>query len=69
MVKEMDPKTIEKPEARCTECDRMTDHYNVWLNPSNEERVVCWECQMRDEKSFFTKRDFSRLSRHGVIPR
>jgi hypothetical protein len=65
--KKNDEKT--KTSVRCTECDGMTDHYNVWLSPSNEERVVCWECQMRDEKNFFTKRDFSRRSRRGVIPR
>lgn len=69
MVEKKGSKKTDKPEVRCAECDGMTDHYNVWLSPSNEERVVCWECQMRDEKNFFTKRDFSRRSRHGVIPR
>ena len=69
MVKEMDTQIVGKPEARCTECDRMMHHYNIWLSPSNEERIVCWECQMRDEKNFFNKRDFSRRSRRGVIPR
>ncbi len=69
MLEEIDPKIMVKPEVRCAECDRMTDHYNVWLSPANEERVVCWECQMRDEKNFFAKSDFSRRSRHGVIPR
>ncbi len=69
MFEEMDPTITDKPLERCTECDRMMDHYNVWLSPSNEERIVCWECKMRDEKNFFNKRDFSRRSRHGVIPR
>ncbi|MCW5959799.1 MAG: hypothetical protein KIS76_06515 [Pyrinomonadaceae bacterium] len=62
-------KLPEKPPMRCVECDRVMEHYNIWLSPANEERIVCWECQMREEKNFFTKRDFSRRSRRGVIPR
>lgn len=69
MITETDPKTMNKEPARCTECDRLMDHYNVFVSPTNEERVVCWECQMREEKNFFTKRDFQRRSRRGVIPR
>ncbi len=58
-----------KPPARCAECDRVKDHYNIELSPTNIERVVCWQCMNRAEKGFFAKRDFSRRSRHGVIPR
>lgn len=69
MVEELDPKITDKPPARCAECDRLTDHYNVQLSPTNIEKVVCWQCMNRDEKGFFAKRDFSRRSRRGVIPR
>ena len=69
MITETDPKTTDKEPARCAECDRLMEHYNVFVSPTNEERVVCWECQMRDEKNFFAKRDFQRRSRRGVIPR
>lgn len=69
MVESIDPKITEKPPARCAECDRVMEHYNEYVSPTNERRIVCWECQMRDEKNFFTKRDFRRRSRHGVIPR
>jgi hypothetical protein len=64
-----DPKNTSKPIMRCGECDRETDHYNVFLNPQNEEHVVCWECTLRAEKGFFASRGFSRDSRRGVIPR
>ena len=59
----------EKPPARCSECDREMEHYNVFISPTNEKKIVCWECMTRDEKNFFAKRDFSRNSRRGVIPR
>lgn len=55
--------------ARCSECDREMEHYNVFISPINDAKIVCWECQMRDEKNFFAKRDFQRSSRRGVIPR
>ena len=58
-----------KPVVRCSECDRETDHYYTFLSPTNDERNVCWECQMREEKGFNAKRDFRRSSRRGVIPR
>ena len=69
MIKSMDPKTTEKPLARCTECDREVEHYNIFLNPTNDQAIVCWECTQREEKGFFAKRDFQRDSRRGVIPR
>lgn len=58
-----------KPMAVCAECDRETDNYNTFLSPTNEPRVVCWECLARDEKGFNAKRDFRRAARSGVIPR
>jgi len=64
-----DPKNTEKPPKRCTECDREVEHYNSFLLPTGERRVVCWECIAREEKGFFAKRDFRRDSRRGVIPR
>lgn len=63
------PPSTEKPPARCSECDRLIEHYNVYLTPTNEEKVVCWECMNRGDKGFFAKRDFYRKSRRGVIPR
>jgi len=59
----------EKPTARCSECDRETDHYNTFVAPDNSEAVVCWRCLARAEKGFNAKPDFSRESRSGVIPR
>ncbi len=58
-----------KETARCSECDREMEHYNVFISPTNEKKIVCWECMTRDEKGFFAKRDFRRSSRRGVIPR
>ena len=51
MVDSLDPKTNEKPPKRCQECDRIMEHYNEWLLPTNEMRVVCWECLARMEKA------------------
>ncbi len=69
MIKTIDPKVTEKPTERCSECDREVTHYNTFLSPTNERRIVCWECLERDEKGFNAKRDFRRDSRTGVIPR
>lgn len=69
MIETIDPKTTEKPLARCAECDREVEHYNTFLSSVNELRVVCWECLSREEKGFNANRDFSRQSRRGVIPR
>lgn len=69
MITEIDPKQMDKPPARCVECDREMEHYNIFLSPTNEEKNVCWQCMQRSEKGFFTKRDFRRSSRGGVIPR
>lgn len=69
MIESVDPKVSEKPLARCTECDREVNHYNVWFGPTNETRVICWECKAREEKGFFADRNFRRGARHGYIPR
>ena len=69
MIETIDPKTVEKPLHRCSQCDNETVHYNTFLSSSNEQSVVCWECLARDEKGFNAKNDFRRMSRRGVIPR
>ena len=69
MTESTDPKTTERTVARCSECDREVTHYNEWITPSNEKRVICWECLSRTEKGFNAKRDFHRGARTGVIPR
>lgn len=69
MSDSIDPRSTDKPLERCTECDRETDHYNVFVSPANEKNVVCWECLAREEKGFNAARGFSRDSRRGVIPR
>lgn len=65
----IDPKMTEKPIERCTECDAEVEHYNTFLTPTNETRVVCWQCLAREEKGFNAEPDFHRQSRRGVIPR
>ena len=69
MIESIDPKVSKKPLARCAECDREVAHYNVWVGPANETKVVCWECKAREEKGFFNHRGFRRGARHGYIPR
>jgi hypothetical protein len=69
MIESIDPKLMNKTAVRCAECDREMEHYNTFISSTNVARTVCWECQMREEKGFFAKRDFRRTSRHGVIPR
>ncbi|MGD9562702.1 MAG: hypothetical protein AB7F88_11990 [Pyrinomonadaceae bacterium] len=69
MIESIDPKITERPPMRCTECDRVMEHYNVWLKPGGDQRVVCWECTARQEKGFFAHRGFRRGARSGYIPR
>ena len=69
MIESTDPKVSHKPAVRCEECDREMHHYNTFLTPTNEKRIICWECLGRVEKGFFAHRDFSRGARTGVIPR
>lgn len=59
----------KKPLRRCDECDIETHYYNVFLKPTGEEEVICWECLGREERGFFAKKDFRRMSRYGIIPR
>lgn len=59
----------EKPIVRCSECDEEVGSYYTFISPTNERKNVCWECQMREEKGFFAKRDFGRRARRGYIPR
>lgn len=65
----IDPKITDKPLARCSECDREKEHYNVWYSPTGETRVICWQCLARAEKGFNAKRNFRREARSGYIPR
>ena len=69
MIESNDPKEMDKAPVRCAECDREMDHYNAFVSPSNEVRNICWQCLQLEEKGFNAKRDFSRSSRRGVIPR
>ena len=69
MIEQIDPKEMDKPVGRCAECDRETEHYNIFVSPTNEEKRVCWQCMQRDDKGFFTKRGWGREARHGDIPR
>jgi len=69
MIDSMDPKNMDKPTVRCSECDRETEHYNTFLSPKNELRIVCWKCLGREEKGFNAKSNFRRRARSGVIPR
>ncbi len=43
---------MEKPPVRCSECDREMEHYNIFLSPTNEEKVICWECWDVKKKAF-----------------
>ena len=69
MVEAKDPKLIDVTPVRCEKCDRVMEHYNTFVMPTNERRNICWECLARDEKGFFAHRDFRRGSRQGYIPR
>lgn len=69
MINAIDPKEMDKPINRCAECDREVEYYNTFLSPTNEARIVCWECLAREEKGFNASRGFHRSSRSGVIPR
>lgn len=69
MVGSVDPKAIKKPVVRCSSCDAEVTHYNTFFSPTNEQRAICWECLMREEKGFNAKKDFVRAGRQGRIPR
>lgn len=69
MIEGNDPQAMEKTPVRCAECDREMEHYLTFTSPTNEERVVCWQCTDRAEKGFNAKRDWRRETRDGYIPR
>ena len=69
MVESIDPKMIDRPAVRCERCDRIMEHYNTFISPTNERSTICWQCLAREEKGFFAHRDFRRGARTGVIPR
>lgn len=56
-------KAEPKPLARCSECDRETVHYFGFVQPTNEVKVVCWECQDREDKGYNMKPSFKRKHR------
>jgi len=61
--------TDDKPSVRCSECDRVMEHYVTLTSAINAEREICWQCLGREEKGFFTKRGWRREARGGYIPR
>ncbi len=63
LIESFDPKMNEKPLVRCAMCDREVEHYNTYIEPTNERTNVCWECIQREEKGFNTKPEFKRSSR------
>lgn len=69
MIESIDPKITDKTPARCSKCDRVMEHYNVWFKPGGGQEIVCWECKAREEKGFFAQRGFRRGARTGYIPR
>lgn len=58
-----------KQPARCSECDREMEHYITFTSPTNEQKVICWECYDREEKGFNAKRGWRREARGRDIPR
>lgn len=63
------PNILQRPVAKCSVCDRETTHYNEIVSPTNAASIICWNCQMREEKGFNAKSGFRRMARRGVIPR
>ena len=58
---------VLKPAARCTECDNVITHYFSFVLPTNEVKIVCWECQDREDKGYNMKPSFKRDHRfHDV---
>ena len=31
---------VKKQPAKCSECDREMEHYNTFLSPTNEEKII-----------------------------
>lgn len=59
---------MNKPLERCHECDTETDHYNIFIAPDNERKVICSECMLRAEKGFNTRPGYSRRDGFDKIP-
>ena len=55
--------TADKPVRRCEHCDRETKDYVVFISPDNQEHIICWTCQERDDKNFFQKPTYHRVRR------
>lgn len=55
-INNKNPKEI----ARCSECDSETTHYFSFVLPTNEVKIVCWECQDREDKGYNMKPSFKR---------
>jgi hypothetical protein len=51
----------KKPLRRCDECDTETEHYNIFISPENERKVICSVCLLRGEKGFNTRPDYDNL--------
>ena len=69
MIESPGMQSTAKPLTRCAQCDREATHYNTFVQPNDEQSVVCWECLERLEKGFNADRGFHRVSRGGLIPR
>ncbi len=54
-----------KPVERCAECDEETRFYNIFISPSNERRIVCSKCLIKEEKGFTAQYGFNRGSNGG----
>lgn len=55
----------KRPVERCSECDEESRYYNVFITPTNERRIVCWECLSKEEKGFTSRYGFRRGSFGG----
>lgn len=51
---------VKRPLERCFECDEETAYYNIFISPTNERKVICWECLSKEEKGFTARYGYSR---------
>lgn len=51
---------MNRPIERCFECDEESRYYNVFISPTNERKIVCWECLSNVEKGFTARYGYSR---------
>lgn len=59
---------MKKPLERCHECDTETEHYNIFITPENERKVICAQCLLRSEKGFNTKPGYGKRDGFDKIP-